>query len=99
MRDYITLTKRLAEAATPCFNEVDRAFVDGELDAGEYYFAIDDILRAAVREEFPLPANLINVVRSWLDGRGGSVPAPDKARFSRLLAQVKTEAVATPALR
>lgn len=88
MNDYIAVSNALAAAARPCFNDVDRDFVDSALDAGEYFFAVDDALAAAARENFPLPAQLVQQVRGWLDGHDGGVPAAHRERFEQLLDRV-----------
>ncbi len=78
MSDYIELSRAIAAAAEPCFNDVDREFVHGELDAG-----------AVVREDYPLPADLVEQVRGWLAGADGGVPAEHRQAFHELLHQVR----------
>ncbi len=87
--DYIAVSMELAAAARPCFNDVDRDFVDAQLAAGEYFFAVDDALRVAVREHYRLPAALVAKARGWLDTPGG-VPAAHRARFAHHLDAVLT---------
>ncbi len=70
MQDYIALSEELVAAARPCFDAIDTSFVDSEMAGGEHFFAVDDALRAAVRENFALPADLIHRIRQWV-GTGG----------------------------
>ena len=91
MDDYIALSKDLAAAARPCFNDVDRDFVDMNLDAGESFCAVEDTLYAAAREKFALPADLIDRVRQWADTTAGN-EAFDRLR--ELLAQVRVDTAA-----
>lgn len=66
MRKDAELAEAIAKAADPCFDAVDRDFVEAQLAAGEFFFAVDDALRAAVREHFALPADLVDEVKAWI---------------------------------
>lgn len=53
----------MIEAASPCFDAVDRDFVSSDLAAGEFLYAIDGALTAAAREGQQMPVDLLDQVR------------------------------------
>jgi hypothetical protein len=66
MTDKSRLSKELAAAAERCFDTADRLAVYTEMNLGNAHHAIDDIIWAVVREDYPMPATLINELREWL---------------------------------
>jgi hypothetical protein len=67
MTDKSRLTKELVVAAERCFDTADRVAVYTEMSLGAQQHAIDDIIRAVLRKDYPMPAGLINELREWLD--------------------------------
>lgn len=87
MRTDAELAEAITKAADPCFDAVDRDFVEAQLAAGEFFFAVDDALRAAVREHFALPANLVEEAKTWI----ADIPEDDDvARLRQMLDTVAT---------
>lgn len=84
MRTDAELAEAITQAADPCFNAADRDFVRADFGAGEYFFAVEQALVVAAREDHPMPADLIAEVREWT-AAGAVTP-----RFRQALDQVRT---------
>lgn len=70
MRNEYDLLEDLLEAAEPCFNENDRGNAYG-LNGGDTIFPIMDIVAAVIRENHPVPENLLSQLQEWIDHRAG----------------------------
>lgn len=82
----------LIAAARPCLTNVDRDLVDANVAAGEYFFAADDALNAAVRHGYALPVAVLLRVREWFEPiRLNDPEQRDTVRFDRLLREAERE--------
>ena len=63
--------------------------IEIELRSDDLYYAIDDIVRAAARKRFPLPAPLVADLHTWLNSYENT---EDEPRFRRLINQLTTSA-------
>ena len=83
-QDGFELFRRLEAAAAPCLSPGDRKIIEIELRSDDLYYAIDDIVRAAARKRFPLPAPLVAGLHTWLNSYENT---EDEPRFRRLINQ------------
>ena len=66
MGDQFQLAKELAAAAEPCFDTADRLAVYSEMNLGAHQYAIDEIIRAVLRKDHPMPVGLMDELRQRL---------------------------------
>jgi len=88
-QDGFELFRRLEAAAAPCLSPGARKIIEIELRSDDLDYAIDDIVRAAARKRFPLPAPLVADLHTWLNSYENT---EDEPRFRRLINQLTTSA-------
>jgi hypothetical protein len=80
---------QLADAASPCLIGEERTTVFVQLGCGENHLAAERILAVMVREGFPLPAELLTTLTTWLDLYVGT---REERRLRALIARIKPHA-------
>jgi hypothetical protein len=68
-----TVAWLLLEHAQPCLTEDQRTLVFIELDCGEHHLAIARMLKVAADKRFPLCAEVLTTVATWLTPYVGSL--------------------------
>lgn len=76
MSSETVLAWALADTASVCFTQEDRARVFTALGAGEWYSAIRCMLAITVRAQYALPDKLVVQLTTWLDSYTGSADEP-----------------------
>jgi hypothetical protein len=80
---------QLADAASPCLTGEERTTIFVQLGCGENHLAAERILAVMVRERFPLPAELLTTLTTWLDLYIGT---REERRLRALIARIKPHA-------
>lgn len=76
----------LAAAISPALTERDRGRLYAVIGSGDSYTAIDTVLQTAVRQNSPLPAELIAKLTDWFRAYTHNDDAP---RIHELLRAIK----------